>query len=185
MAQIRFVTVRDLYETFPTAVRDVGEDICDDPSIDFIRAQAQRGNFGAALAYCAYLLPRREAVWWCVSCVRQVEGVTAAEKACLDSAEAWVRDPEELRRRHALDLGMQTNSKLSGTWAALAAGWSGGSMSPSEAAYRVPVSPHLTAQAVRVAMMSAAPRVAERARDLTQQAWIDAGVRYAMVEAAL
>ena len=184
MTKVRFVTVRDLYESFPTAVRDVGEDATDDPSVEFVRAMAQQSNYGAALSYCAYLLPRREAVWWSIACVRQVDGLGASEKACLDAAEVWVRNPDEAPRRRALELGMAGNTKLPATWVALAAGWSGGSMAPSDA-QRLPVAPQLTAQAVRVALMAAAPRLAFKARDAAQQAWIDTGLRYAVADAAI
>ena len=184
MAKLRFITVRDLYESFPTAEREVGEDASDNPSVEFVRAMAQQFKFGAALSYCAYLLPRREAVWWSIACVRQVEGSTAGEKACLDAAETWVRNPDEGQRRRAMELGMASSTKLPATWVALAAGWSGGSMAPADA-QRLPVAPQLTAQAVRVALMSAAPRLAFKARDAAQQAWIDTGLRYAVADAAI
>ena len=69
------------------------------------------------------------------------------------SAEAWVRDPDDLLRRNALRLGMGGNQRLATPWVALAAGWSGGNVGPSHAV--VPASPEMTPKAVRTAILVA------------------------------
>ena len=51
-------------------------------------------------------------------------------------AESWVRYPEEDERCAVLDAGMAGTAKTPGVWVALAAGWSGGSMLPPDAARR-------------------------------------------------
>ena len=60
---------------------------------------------------------------------------------------------------------MQGDRNVAATWVALAAAWSGGTMMAGDNA--VPVAPHLTARAVRIAVLTALARVG--ARDRAQQ----------------
>src|SRR5437868_1497514 len=53
-----------------------------------------------AIRFLAAALPKREAVWWGIQCVRDTAGTPAARKA-VAAAEAWVKDPTEANRRAA------------------------------------------------------------------------------------
>ena len=67
---VRFPTARSLFETFPEAAVKAAEAPIDAPSLDFLQNLAAKEKFEDALTFCAYLLPRREAVWWACRCAR-------------------------------------------------------------------------------------------------------------------
>jgi hypothetical protein len=60
----------------------------------FLDLLTARGLFKDATRLLAYALPKREAVWWAVLCVREVVGPLPPEPviAGLRAAEAWVED---------------------------------------------------------------------------------------------
>ena len=158
MALLRFVTARDLYGAFPTALDDIGVEADDTPSLDFLRMLASMQVWDAAISFCAYLLPRREAVWWGCQSVRRMIHLAPHEDEILTVAETWVREPEEHHRRAALACGYDGDTLLPATWMARAAGWSGGSIvSPKFGNVRS--APHQTARAVRAGLMIAMTRV--------------------------
>ena len=157
MASLRFLTVRDLYEAFPIAQDDVGAAPSDDPSLDFLRSLVTKAAWGPAVSFCAYLLPRREAVWWGCQTLRRIQPQrSAADNAAIGIAEDWVHEPEEDRRIAALQLGQQSDYRAPATWMALAAGWSGGSVAPG---FTAPAPPYQTARAIRAGLMIAMAEV--------------------------
>ena len=93
----------------------------------FARGLAEAGKFGDAATFCAYLLPRRESVWWACRSVRTLLGDCAQGDApCLLAAEAWAQKPDEEHREAALRLGEAGDGDDAATWLAKAAGWAGG-----------------------------------------------------------
>ncbi|MGE4047687.1 MAG: hypothetical protein AB7F35_22700 [Acetobacteraceae bacterium] len=102
-----------------------------------------------AARLCAHALPAREAVWWATRCA----GATApkdlpeADREARALAEAWVRQRADATRRAAMDKAQQAGCTSPEAWAAIAAFWSGDSMSPPEQP-KVPPAPHLTGVAV-------------------------------------
>jgi hypothetical protein len=158
MARLRFETVRDVFEAFPIAEHELQIEPNDEPSLQFLEALVSRGEFDKAVGFCAFLLPRREAVWWgCRSVRTLVPDLAAAENEAIGVAEDWVHEPEEDRRAAALEVGRSGSSKSPSTFLALAAGWSGRSMNLGGEA--IPVPPHQTARVVRAAVLVAACRV--------------------------
>jgi hypothetical protein len=177
-SRLRFSTAREVFGAFPSATDDIRVGPTDEPPLVFARALAEGPTPEDALAFCAYLLPRREAVWWACQCVRTLTpNLDRNELQALEAAEAWVREPEDARRRAAMGLGMAGNRNAATTWNALAAGWSGGTMSAGE--HAVPVAPHLTAKAVRIAVLTALARVRADARGAQIRACLDGAVRLA------
>jgi len=86
-----------------------------------------KGKTEDAVTFCAYLLPRREAVWWACRCARTPLNKIAEDRAAgLLAAEAWVEEPDDERRQVALDIGTRGHCDDPLTWVALAAGWTGG-----------------------------------------------------------
>lgn len=158
MAPLRFPTLRGLYDAFPTAAEDVGIAPADTDCIALLRSLTADAAWHPAIALCAYILPRREAVWWGCRSLRAMQQLSPAEVAILGAAEAWVRQPEDAQRRAALALGASSDAGLPATWMALAAGWSGGSIVPPELGYvRAPA--EQTARAVRAGMLMAITRL--------------------------
>ena len=113
--------------------------------------------FVDAIRFLAYALPKREATWWACLAARSVLPPDAKPPllAALEAAEAWVYKPTEENRRAALAAGEKAGSDHAGGWAALAAGWSGGSFGPPDAPM-IPPGENLTPSAVAVAVIDAA-----------------------------
>jgi hypothetical protein len=158
MRPLRFETVRDVCDAFPIAEHELGIEPNDTPSLQFLDSVVESGELDRAVGLCAYLLPRREAVWWGCRAVKTIiPQRTREEDEAIAVAETWVREPEEDRRTTALDYGMRASSRLPTTWLALAAGWSGGTRYAGSGTM-VPTQPHQTAQAVRAAVLIAGCR---------------------------
>jgi hypothetical protein len=107
----------------------------------------------------AHALPRREAVWWACMCGRAVpdEGERALDSTALLAAEHWVRKPDDLARRAAMEAAQGAAFQSAEAWAAVGAFWSGGSMAPPGQP-DVPPGPQLTGLAVAGAVLLAATR---------------------------
>jgi hypothetical protein len=178
MARLRFTTARDLFEAFPTAEADLHMEPTDEPSLAFLDGLVSAGELIKAIAFLAYLLPRREAVWWACQSVRALTPQLAkAEEPGIETAEAWVKEPEEERRRDALMRGVEGKRLSPTTWLALAAGWAGGVSMPG-----VPFPPYQTARAAATAINIAISRIAVGERDASMKKCIENGKQLAMRE---
>ena len=156
MSRVRFATTRALFETFPKSITNIAATPTDEPPLIFLRKLAAAAKFDDALTFCAYLLPRREAVWWACGCARSLSGeIPQSRAACLLAAEAWVYQPDDEHRQAALEVGTQSDSNDPLTWLALGAGWSGGLLS-SHPQMPAPVPPYMTARAARIAVQLSA-----------------------------
>ena len=183
MPSVRFSTARDLFDAFPTAKHDILAKPTNEGWLEFVASLMAKSEWNDTVGFCAYLLPRREAVHWACQSVRVLsQHRTSDEEAALDAAEAWVRNPEETQRRAALDIGNRSPQDLPGTWTALAAGWSGGVMLQSEKG-PVAAQPYQTPKAVRAAILMAFTQVNIRERDRLIRPCIDHAVRMASGDA--
>ncbi|HLJ71590.1 MAG TPA: hypothetical protein VKU03_09750 [Roseiarcus sp.] len=175
-SRIRFATARAVFEAFPDLRRLAPPPADDLPALDYARRLlALRKK--SALAYLAFLLPRREAVWWALQCVAALSP-RDAEDAALQAAEAWVRAPEEERRRAALDIGQTADRRRPSTWLAWAAARSGGSMTAPDQKPQ-PAQPSSCARAANAAVILAACAGDAQAIPQRLQACAEAGIRFA------
>lgn len=159
MSRIRFATAQALFEAFPEVSRKIATAPSDQAPIDFLKSLSSDGKIAEAVTFCAYLLPRREAVWWACGCVRRLLGDLPKDQAAgLLAAEAWVYQPDDEHRQAALDIGVKGDSANAPTWLALAAGWSGGFLKSSRNR-QDPVPPYMTARAARIAVLFSASKV--------------------------
>ena len=113
-----------------------------------------------AARLCAYALPSREAVWWAARCARATASAELKDQdrqAC-DLAEQWVRNRADETRRSAMEMAQAAGFTTPEAWAAVAAFWSGDSMSPPDQP-KVPPAPHLTGTAVAGAVILASVRL--------------------------
>ena len=153
MAHLRFATARDLFEHFPSASDRVRAQPTDELPSDFARRLASQGKLEDAVSFCAFLLPRREAVWWGCRSLSALLGSSAERGAdCLRAAQAWAERPDEGRRLAAREVANRGDSDNPMTWLAFAAAWSGGSIVPSPHK-PVPAPPYLTAHMTRIALL--------------------------------
>ncbi len=174
--RLRFGTAQQVFEAFPTAAADIDVKPVDETPLDFARKLLAPGRRFQAVVYVAYLLPRREAVWWGCLCVRAINGNQADE--ALLAAESWVRDPDEATRRAALNLGWTRDARRATTWLALAAGQSGGSIAAEDASY-VQAPPQATALDVKAAVILAIAQSPPADQSAWLSACVEAGIRFA------
>lgn len=141
----------------------------------FLAALIAKEKFPPALRLQSHLLPKREAVWWAHGCVAGACGALAiGEATALAAANAWVLEPSEENRRAAESAAAATKYEGPGSWVALGAVWSGGSLAPPGAP-EVKPDERLTGQALTSALMIAAfhgdpLQGARRQRDFLRQA---------------
>ncbi len=177
MPEIRFATAQALFETFHQAPYAISVAPTDQPPLDFLRGLVSAGKLKDAVAFCGYLLPRREAVWWACRSVRAL----ATEKddaACLLAAEAWVRDPDHQHRLAAEEAAARADRNVAATWLALAAAWSGGVVKMG-AMQPIAPPPELTAHAARVAILLGARHLAPAQQAPRLRACIEDGAMLA------
>ncbi len=177
LSRVRFAAARDVFETFADLKLVTTPPSDDSAPLDYCRALLASPRPSDAIIFIAYLLPRREAVWWAIQCVRAMLGATAEDNA-LRAAETWVRAPEEDNRRAALAAFDAGDRRAATTWLAFAAGWSGGSVTPPDKD-PLPAPPSACATGANTAVMLAATAgdplgVAERIK-----ACAEAGIRFA------
>ena len=152
MKHLRFSTARQVIDAFPNLRDEFSGSNLDLEPFAFIDSLMAQGSVRKAMAFCAFLLPRREAIQWLSLALRQQsQQPSGADVNLLRLVEDWLKKPVEATRRAALDGGMGDPRKGAFAWAALAAGWSGGNLSPN-AEQPVPPPPHLTGHAVNVGL---------------------------------
>jgi hypothetical protein len=179
MSRIRFTTARSVFETFPELARKSTVAATDDPAIVFLQNLSANRKFEDAVAFCAHLLPRREAVWWgCGSLRSFLHDIPQSAAAGLVAAETWVRHPTDENRLRALQIGTRSDDSDCLTWLALGAGWAGGMLStiPNPP---VPVPQYLTARATRIAILLGARHIAPSDRLERTSGCIAEGIKLA------
>jgi uncharacterized protein DUF6931 len=178
MSCVRFATANALFETYPEVAQKIAAAPTDQPAIDFARSLLSKGGLPDAVTFCAYLLPRREAVWWACSSVRTLTADLVQSKAeGLLAAEAWVIEPDDRHRQAALAIGTAGDRSEPSTWLARAAGWSGGFQ--TSGAKQVPIPPYMTARAARIAVLFSAAKVRGAQRASGLQSCIENGIKLA------
>jgi hypothetical protein len=175
MNRIRFASIRALFESFPEALENIRVEPTDEPPVAFLTRLAAAGKPDHAVEVCAYLLPRREAVWWGCASVRSLLGGRLGDTAGLVAAEAWVQEPSEENRLAALDIGTKGASNEPLTWLALAAGWSSGTFAPTP----FPIPPFMTSRAVRISLLISMQNVTPEERPKLLQSCLAQGIRLA------
>ncbi|OYU40991.1 MAG: hypothetical protein CFE33_02645 [Pseudorhodobacter sp. PARRP1] len=129
---LRLQLARQLFGTMPEMADDItarpgeGEHV-----FDFARRLRLGETPEEAISLMAFALQPRPAVWWGHECLKAApELLTEQDRAMLALCEAWVAEPTEANRYHALNAGAQAAVRGPGAWLAMAVGWASGSMSP-------------------------------------------------------
>jgi hypothetical protein len=179
MPLIRFATARSLFEAFPELTAKLTVAPTDEAPIAFLQNLSAQAKFEDAVAFCAHLLPRREAVWWGCGNVRAFLGDAVRDRnEGLRAAEAWVYEPTDQNRLAALGVGTRGDSSHPLTWLALGAGWSGGTLN-SHPKTPVPMPQYMTARATRIATLLGARFIALPERAPRFRASIEEGIKLA------
>jgi hypothetical protein len=137
---------------------------------EFVAALVAAELLEDAVRATAFLLPRREAVWWAARCVRSVPAAVADPKsaAALSAAEAWAGEPTDANRRSAFAAAEIAGVGTPAGAVGAAVFFAEGSLAPPKQP-TVPPPPHLTPTTVANAVLLAAvvsepERAAERRR---------------------
>lgn len=180
MSRVRFATANDLFETFPELLKTIKVLPNDKPPLDFLKDLSVDEKLEDAVTFCAFLLPRREAVWWACRSVKVVSGTALDKRAAgLLAAEAWVQQPETDRRLAALDIGTKGDPNDPTTYLAFAAGWSGGLLY-AHPEHPVSMPANMTPQGARTAIRLAAHYADAAVRPARLHACIEDGARLAI-----
>ena len=124
----------------------------------------------------AHALPKRQAVWWACMCALHTAPPDLADihRKARDAAEAWVRQQTDAARRAAMKLAEQTAFDTPEVWAAVAAFWSGDSLSPENDPI-LPPPPHLAGLAVAGAIGLSAVRTRLDRQQSRLQRFLESG----------
>ena len=153
--RLRFTTADQVFQAFPTAGEDIEHVPLAMEPVAYLGLLQASKTPEDAIGFCAYLLSKLDAVWWACQAIREIQAPLSEEDDHLIGlAEAWYSEPGEVHRQQALTEGMAAVENGPAAWAALAAGWSGGSLL-AEPNAPVPPANFLTAQAVRAAVLTA------------------------------
>lgn len=176
-SRIRFTSAHSVFDAFPDLSYIATRPANDIDPLAHARALSASSRPSDAILFISHLLPRREAVWWAIHCVRALSAGGGADEA-LHAAETWVRTPEDDNRRAALRVASDSDRRKPATWLAFAAGWSGGSLL-AEDQKPVLAPPAACAMAANTAIMLAVAAGDPRAVLDRISACAGAGVRFA------
>ena len=129
-------------------------------TIDQVITALAGAGFGVeATRVVAHALPKREAVWWAAMCTSFTApaDLPPPNRAAVDAAQAWVRQPVQDAAYGAQAAAQLTNLQSPEYWAAMAAFWGGESLS-QPGLPPVPPPPHLPGVAVAGAVVLASVR---------------------------
>ena len=176
MARLRFATAQEVFEAFPDARRDIRAAPSEEPPLAYIKALLESPTPEDAIAFCAYVLPRREAVWWACQCLRMLNSAPPADEAmAIQAAETWVRQPEDHLRLAAARAGLDGDRRSAGAFVAQAAAFSGGMVTVDGASVASP--PAMTAAMARAAVLVALSAVGVKERREKLRACVHNAVR--------
>ncbi|GAA0781678.1 hypothetical protein E1180_21245 [Roseibium denhamense] len=178
-SRIRFTNAKQVFETYPDLAETVTEPEADaDPGAFALELKEGDAPY-SALAYFAHLLPKRESVWWGMKCVSGLDtNKSADDHHVLALSEAWVREGDEEARAAVHAAAEATKADSAAVWIGLAAGWSGGSLSPNPD-HRVDMPDGLTAKAVNTAVLIALGSLGPQEREEALEACLSAGLTFA------
>jgi len=145
----------------------------------------QAKQFDAAIEYLAFALRKREAVLWACVAARGALGDDPPREPVelLAAAEAWIRQPDEERRAAALATAEAREDPSPSRFAAMAAGFCGGSLTPPELDEVPPpddLSGKLVLNALKLILLANPPEELEA----QQQALLGRGISIAQRAAA-
>ncbi len=179
MTRLRFHSAQSLFETFPELDTKITVRPKDEPPLAFARDLRDAGEFGDAVTFCAFLLGRRESVWWACRSVRTLLPDGAQQQAvCLLAAETWAQKPTDENREIALRIGAGAGDNEPVTWLARAAGWAGG-MILTNPNNPHPVPHYMTARANRIAVLLSARFISSSEQTTRLKACIDDAINLA------
>jgi hypothetical protein len=116
----------------------------------------QNSKLQDALCWYAHTKPKPTAVLWACECVEEImlSHGDAVQREAYQAAMRWGREPNDPNREHAKQMAEKAKHEGVGGVLAAAAGWSGGSLGPSDLP-AVPPDDRLTARCICIALKCA------------------------------
>ena len=110
-----------------------------------------------AIRLLAYAMPRREAVWWAISCAKIAHAIVSNEnvKAAIEATELWIFDPTDPNRRATMTAAERAGLGTPAGCSCASVFFSGGSLAPPNVP-EVPPGDFVTAQLAAAAVQMAA-----------------------------
>ncbi|MBM4012390.1 MAG: hypothetical protein FJ275_11675 [Planctomycetes bacterium] len=166
----------ELAEPVVTVVEQPDGTLAGGSLVESARALVKAGLAEDAVSLLAQALTRRAAAWWACRVTRLEAGgsVTPKELRAIEAAEAWVRQPEQLKAYAAQDAANVAGLASPAGCAALAAFLAGDSLAPPHLDPLPPL-PHLAGMAAAGAVKLAAARRAPAEPSQELRRMIDAG----------
>lgn len=125
-----------------------------------------------AVTFMAQLFARRVSIWWGHECLRYLGRLLdPLDLEMMTLCANWVAAPDEANRLKVAQSVENCPTRSPGVWLAMAAGWSGGSMSPPDTPV-VPPPRFLTGRGVNAAVLSALARGKRADRQETLETFI-------------
>ena len=133
-----------------------------------------------AISFLAYGLPKREAVWWGLRCVREVlpEELTEPETAALASVDTWLAEPNDEHRRGCFAAAEAATYSTPAGCIALSVFFTEGSMAPVDCP-EVPVGEGFCARTVAAAVHLSAVMYEPQKAPETSRGFVDLGIEVA------
>jgi hypothetical protein len=121
----------------------------------FLQTLISAGHLLDAVKFLAQALPKPQAISWACQCLRQLQAVaTPAHEQALAACDAWLKQPDDERRRAAFTAAEKAGLDTPAGCAALAVFFSGGSLAPPNV-QAVPPADYLTGRTVGNAIVLA------------------------------
>jgi uncharacterized protein DUF6931 len=178
-SRIRFTKASQVFEAYPELSGTVTEPSSDVAPEEYATELQQGADPMSALAYFAHVLPKRESVWWGMKCVAGLDQAkNETDREILALSETWVRDGDEESRVAVHSAAEASKGDHAAVWIGLAAGWSGGSLSPN-LDHRVEMPDDLTAKAVHTALLIAFGTLEPAKRQDALNSCMSAGLSFA------
>jgi hypothetical protein len=162
MAELEFVKIKALKAREIYQPLELGDEAAELQSAELTPAayleKLQAAElYPDAVRFLAFALPKREATWWACLAARHTlaDNAPPSQLAAIEAAEAWVYRPTEENRQATQVAAEKATMKTAAGWAATAAFWSGGSISPV-AEFAVAPAEDLSGKAAAGAIMLAA-----------------------------
>lgn len=164
-AGLRLQVASELFEAIPPMGSLLnGRPLAAQHCLDFLTVLLAGKTPEEGLTFMAFALPARHGVWWGHECLKAMpELLTDQDRRMMQLITAWVAEQDDDTRYAALEAGLRADVHGPGVWLALAAGWSGGSIS-GKGLPPVPPPVGATGQALNAGITSALARVPQDRR---------------------
>lgn len=122
---LRFEKARDLFRAYPKVLDAITLRPKGHHSLDFIELLIASPKPEEAIIFLAYLLSKRQAVWWAHECLSlSALSLEETDHRLSDMAVEWVATPNGANQARAFQAAREIRPKSAAAWLALAAGWS-------------------------------------------------------------